>query len=344
MFDVVEQPVLDFYLYPPLGGDDWRYGHQTARVRVLETRMLSAAVLLDMANAESFESAADLLAASEYSLQHGSKNFAEVENVLQFRRSATRKLFEELMIDKLIVELFRARDDFANLRLALRRTLTERPLGTDYSSEGNVSPQIFEQVFEEKNYELFPDYVAEAAERAVLAYYQNKDIRRIDYAIDQLQAEYNLKKARRLKSIFLLGLFRIQIDLTNIRTLLRLKFTESEQRDVFLKGGYLELERLRHGLELGYEAMGPLFFVTPYCRVVEAGANYLMSNKSFLKVEQQCEEHLTGFLKSTIQITTGPQPIIAYLLMKENEIRNVRLILTAKRNSLDTKLILDRIS
>jgi V/A-type H+-transporting ATPase subunit C len=344
MFDVVEQPVLDFYLYPPLGGDDWRYGHQTARVRVLETRMLSAAVLLDMANAESFESAADLLAASEYSLQHGSKNFAEVENVLQFRRSATRKLFEELMIDKLIVELFRARDDFANLRLALRRTLTERPLGTDYSSEGNVSPQIFEQVFEEKNYELFPDYVAEAAERAVLAYYQNKDIRRIDYAIDQLQAEYNLKKARRLKSIFLLGLFRIQIDLTNIRTLLRLKFTESEQRDVFLKGGYLELERLRHGLELGYEALGPLFFVTPYCRVVEAGANYLMSNKSFLKVEQQCEEHLTGFLKSTIQITTGPQPIIAYLLMKENEIRNVRLILTAKRNSLDTKLILDRIS
>jgi len=341
---ISEQVILDFYMYPPIGDDDWRYTFQTARVRVLETRMLSAAVLLDMANAEGFESAADLLAASEYSLQHGSKNFAEVENVLQFRRSAVRELFAELMIDKPIVELFRARDDFANLRLALRRTLTERPLGTDYSNEGNVSPQIFEQVFEEKNYELFPDYVAEAAERAVLAYYQNKDIRRIDYAIDGVQAEYNLKRARRLKSIFLLGLFRIQIDLTNIRTMLRLKFTESQQRDVFLKGGYLELERLRHGLELGYEAMGPLFFVTPYCRVVEAGANYLMSNKSFLKVEQQCEEHLTGFLKSTIQITTGPQPIIAYLLMKENEIRNVRLILTAKKNFLDTKLILDRIS
>lgn len=353
MIEIAEQAILDFYTYPPVGGDDWRYVFETAQVRVLETRMLSAAVLLDMANAESFESAADLLAASEYSLQHGSKNFAEVENVLQFRRSAVRKLFEELMIDKLIVELFRARDDFANLRLALRRTLTERPLGTDYSSEGSVSPQIFGQAFEEENYQLFPDYMAEAAERAVLAYYQNKDIRRIDYAIDQLQAEYNLKKARRLKSVFLLGLFRIQIDLTNIRTLLRLKFippltgagfTESQQRDVFLKGGYLEPERLRHGLELGYEALGPLFFVTPYCRVVEAGANYLMSNKSFLKVEQQCEEHLTGFLKSTIQITTGPQPIIAYLLMKENEIRNVRLILTAKKNFLDTKLILDRTS
>jgi vacuolar-type H+-ATPase subunit C/Vma6 len=43
-------------------------------------------------------------------------------------------------------------------------------------------------------------------------------------------------------------------------------------------------------------------------------------------------------------ITAGPQPIIAFLLMKENEIRTVRLILTAKKNHLDTKLILDRIS
>jgi len=30
--------------------------------------------------------------------------------------------------------------------------------------------------------------------------------------------------------------------------------------------------------------------------------------------------------------------------LKENEIRTVRLILTAKKNNLDTKLILDRIS
>jgi len=51
-----------------------------------------------------------------------------------------------------------------------------------------------------------------------------------------------------------------------------------------------------------------------------------------------------GFLRSTLQITAGPQPVIAYLLMKENEIRRVRLILTAKKNYLDTKLILDRVA
>ena len=341
--EAAEQPVLDFYLYPPIGGDDWRYGHQTARVRVLEMHMLSRAILSDMAEAENFEQAVDLLAAGEYALHHGGKSLADIENMLKLRRSAVRRLFDELMIDKPIVELFKSRSDFANLRLALRRVLAKKPLGNDYIVEGNVSPQVFGHVFESENYELLPDYMAEAAERAIVAYYQNKDIRWVDYTIDRLQAEYNLKEARRLKSVFLLSLFRIQIDLTNIRTMLRLKFTESQQRDVFLKGGYVGLDKLEQGLELDYESAGQVFFATPYGELVETGANYLKSNSSFLAVEGQCENYLTGFLKTTIQITTGPQPIIAYLLMKENEIRNVRLILTAKRNFLDTKLILDRI-
>ncbi len=346
MTEVAEQAELggvDFYMYPSVGGEDWGYAFATAQVRALETQMLSGAALLDMANAQNFEEAADLLTAGEYALPQGDRDFTEVENILKLRRSAVRKLFADLMIDEPIAELFRARDDFANMRLALRRILTEKALGTDYSDDGNVSAEQFEQVFEQENYSLLPDYMQQAVERAVLAYYQDKDIRRIDYAIDAVHAEYNLQKAHRLESVFLLGLFRIQIDLTNIRTMLRLKFTESDQRNVFLGGGYVEQQRLKHGLDVGYESVGALFFATPYCQLVESGLNYLVSNKSFLKLEQQCQEHLTGFLKTTVQITAGPQPVIAYLLMKENEIRTVRLILTAKRNALDTKLILDRL-
>lgn len=335
---------LDFYTYPPVGSDDWRYAFQTARIRALETHLLSKAALLDMANATNFEQAVDLLAASVYALPQGGSSLAELEKILQLRRKTVRELFADLMLDKPIVELFRTRDDFANLRLAVRRILTGRPPGTDYSDEGNVPPELFEKVFEEENYNLLPDYMQQATEQAIPAYYKNKDIRQIDYAIDGIQTEYNLKKARQLKNVFLLGLFRIQIDLTNIRTMLRLKFTESQQRNVFLPGGYLDTERLQNGLEAEYESAAQPFFVTPLYQIIEAGAGYLASNKSFLAAEYQCEEYLTGFLKTTIQITVGPQPIIAYLLMKENEIRTVRLILTAKKNSLDTKLILDRIS
>jgi V/A-type H+-transporting ATPase subunit C len=350
MAQAIKQPVIDFYTYPPVGADDWRYTFQTAQVRVLEMQMLTRAAILDMANAENFGRAADLLSATEYALPSGGKGPEEIENILLSRRYAVRELFADLMLDKPLVHLFKTRDDFANLRLALRRALTGKPLGADYSKDGNVSPELFEQVFSQEGTgsARFPDYMQQAADKAALAYYQNKDVRQIDYAIDSFQAQYNLEISHRLESIFLLGLFRIQVDLTNIRTMFRLKSTQSQnqflQDKIFFRGGYLTLERLKLALDVGYESLGQLFFVTPYWRVVEAGANYLTSNKSFLKLEQQCDNFLTGFLKTTIQITAGPQPIIAYLLLKENEIRTVRLLLTAKKNSLDTKLILDRVS
>jgi V/A-type H+-transporting ATPase subunit C len=336
--------VYDFFTYPPVGEDDWRYAFQTAQVRSLETQMLTRTALTDMANASDFVSAASSLSGTEYTLPQGADGF-EIETVLRQRRAAVRNLFEDLMIDERVVEVFRSRDDYANLRLVLRRVLTDKPIGTDYSPEGNVPPELLRQAFEEQNYAMLPEYLRTAADQAVLAFYQNKDIRQIDNAIDHAQAAYKLDVAQVADGdVFLTNLFRIQIDLTNLRTMLRVKFLQADPRDVFLEGGFVEMDRLRQGIDLPYEALGPLFFATPYHHIVDAGAGYLAANGSFLKAEQQCDDYALGYLRQTIQITAGPQPVVAFLLAKEHEIRTVRLILTAKRNNLDTKLILDRLA
>lgn len=343
MVTAAEQPVIDFHTYPPVGADDWQYAFATAKVRALETQMLNRATLLDMANASSFEQAIESLGSTEYALGAGAKDFEQVEQMLKAKRSEIRALFKELVSDEALVQLLKEKDDFANLRLALRRKLTDKDIGTDYSNEGSIPAEQFQEVFEQEDYHSLPMYMQEAIECAVLAYYQDKNVRQIDYALDRCQAEYKIGKALELNNVFLEGLFRIQVDLINIRTMLRLKFTESEERNVFIPGGYIEEQRLKHGLDVGYEAIAALFFATPYYDVVDSGANYLASNKSFLRLEYNCQEYLNGYLHTTNQITAGPQPVIAYLLLKENEIRTLRLILTAKKNNLDTKLILDRL-
>lgn len=343
MYFTEEQAVIDFYRYPSIGDDDWQYGFATAEVRVLESMMLSRATFADMANAESFEGALDLLSGSEYAMGSSVKSFTEIETMLLERRSAVRNLFAELMLDEKLVDLLASRNDFSNMRLAIRRVVTEKAIGLDYSDNGNVPAEEFEEVFEQENYSRFPEYLQNAVEEAVLGYYQDKDIRRIDYGIDKVEAAYNLRRARELGSIFMMSLFRTQIDLTNIRTMLRLKMAERDEKEFFLPGGFIETDRFVHGLDVGYEALGPLFYATPYHEVVDFGVSYLTSEQSFLHLERHCEEHLTGFLKTTQIISSGPQPVIAYLLMKENEIRTVRMVLTCKKNSLSTKLILDRL-
>lgn len=338
-----EQPVIDFNLYPSVGDDDWNYTFATAKVRALETQMLNRPTLIDMANAADFTQAVELLSSSEYSMPAAAKDFGQVENTLLAKRAEVRELFKQLITDEHLIELLKEKDDFANLRLALRRKLTDKPIGTDYSNEGSIPAEEFEQIFEQENYAPLPMHMQEAIESAVLAYYQNKNVRDIDFAIDASQADYKISSARQLNNIFLEGLFRIQVDLLNIRTMLRLKFTESELRSVFVDGGFIETGLFKHCLDIGYEAVAALFFATPYYEVVDSGAGYLSANKSFLKLEAACDKYYAGFLKQTQQITAGPQPVIAYLLAKESEIRTVRLILTGKKNNLETRLILDRL-
>jgi V/A-type H+-transporting ATPase subunit C len=342
--DTIRPGFFDYFIYPSVGEDDWRYMFQTAQVRTLETQMLTRAAIVDMANAPDFASAISSLSGSEYTMPQGAGG-AEIETLLRQRRAAVRELFEDLMLDERVVEIFRSRDDFANLRLAVRRVVTDKPVGGDFSDEGNVSPDVLQEAFEQENYALLPPYARDAIDEAVLAYYQNKDIRQIDHAIDRVQAAYEGAGAADADgATFLTSLFRIRIDLTNIRTMLRVKFLDADPHGVLLEGGFVESARFRQGLDVGYESLGQLFFGTPYGHIADAGAGYLTANSSFLKAEQQCDEYLLGYLGQTMQITAGPQPVVAFLLAKEHEIRTVRLILTAKRNKLDTKLILDRVA
>lgn len=337
------QNEISFYRYPPVGIEDWRYAYQTAKVRVLELSMIPRSTFVDMANAPSFAEAAELLSGTEYTVDPKSDS-AQVEQMLLERRSQTRQLFVDLMLDEKIVDFMRAREDFTNMRLAIRRVVTERPLGDSYSNDGNVPAEEFEEIFEQENYERFPDYLQEGVEAAVLGYYESKDIRRIDYEIDRVEASWRVRQASANKLTFVLSLVRIRIDLANLRTMLRLKMADrQEETNFFLPGGFVDADKFVQGLDTGYEAMSQLFYATPYFDLLEASVPYLRNEQSFLKLEKECEDFLKGFLKTTRSVAAGPQPVIAYFLMKEAEIRTMRMVLTGKKNGLNAKLILDRL-
>jgi V/A-type H+-transporting ATPase subunit C len=305
--------------------------------------MVPRGTFVDMANAGSFAEVAELLAGTEYAV--GAKATSdEIEQMLMTRRTEARELFAHLMLDEAVVQFLRMREDFTNMRLAIRRIVTGKPLGLDYSNEGNVSVEEFGEIFEQENYERLPEYLQRAVEAAILGYYENKDIRRIDYELDRVEGQTRLEKAVELGNEFVVSLIRIRIDLNNIRTMLRLKMADREEETRFFAvGGFVDTDKYRQGLETGLEAIGGLFFATPYYELLEASISYLHNEKSFLKLEKECDDYVKGFLKTTRSIAAGPQPVIAYFLMKEAEIRTVRMMLTGKKNGLSAKLILDRL-
>ncbi len=333
---------VDFYRYPSIGPDDWRYAFATGKVRSLETQLLDRVTLADAVNADRFETATEILSGSEYALSPKADD-REIDQMLLDRRSEARRLFMNLMIDQEIVQMLRAREDFTNMRLAVRRVVTDKPLGLDYNPEGTVPAEEFEEIFAQEHYERFPDYLQEAVEAAVLGYYENKDIRQIDYAIDRVEADWRIRECRRLGSEFGLSLNRIRIDLYNIRTLMRLKFAERDERFHFFPEGFVEPYRFVQGLDHNYESLAPLFYATPYFELVEEGVRYFKDKQSFLALERGCEDYLVGFLKTARILAAGYQPVVAYFLVKETEIQTVRMILVGKKNGLEPSLLMDRL-
>ena len=339
----VTQNEISFYRYPPIGVEDWEYAYPAAMVRVLGLSMVPRSMFVDMANAASFAEAAELLAGTEYAVD-AKADSAQIEQMLLRRRTETRRLFVDLMPDDKIVNFLRAREDFTNMRLAIRRVVTEKPLGLDYSNEGNVPAEEFEEIFEQEDYSRFPEYLQIGVEAAVLGYYQQKDVRRIDYEIDRVEAAWRVQQAVENQQTFIESLVRLRIDLANIRTMFRLHMAERfEETNFFLPGGFVDVDKFVHGLEAGYETVGQFFYATPYFELIEASVPYLRSEQSFLKLEKECEDFVKEFLKTTRDIAAGPQPVVAYFLMKEAEIRTMRMVLTGKKNGLSTKLILDRL-
>ena len=336
---------IDFHMFPPVGKTDWRYAFATGKVRALAARMMDTSAMAEAAGAGDLRSCMELLSAGRYSFDQRTEDFAATETALLEHRSAARKLFAELVepLDAPVAGLFRSRNDFTNMRLGLRRVLTGKPVGTDYDNEGNVPASTLARLLEEEKFQSLPDHMHRAAERAFAAYYRHKDIRDIDYAVDAVEAEYRLQQAAELRNAFLSGLFRIETDLVNIRAVFRMRFLKNPMRRALLHGGYVDRRRLEEALEADEGTAAALFAATPYRGIVESGVSYLASNGSFLRLEQQCERHMNSFLGTGWRVTSGLQPVVAYLLRAEGEIRAVRLILNAKKHGLETRLILDRL-
>jgi hypothetical protein len=68
MARIGKQTIHDFYIYPSVGEDDWGYAFETAQVRIYEMSLLSRGLLQDMANADGFSQAVELLSGTEYAV------------------------------------------------------------------------------------------------------------------------------------------------------------------------------------------------------------------------------------------------------------------------------------
>lgn len=62
-------------------------------------------------------------------------------------------------------------------------------------------------------------------------------------------------------------------------------------------------------------------------------------NNNIASIEKACDDFLIRYIKEAKYFHFGIEPLISYILAKENEIKNLRIILIGKMNGFDRDYI-----
>ena len=79
-----------------------------------------------------------------------------------------------------------------------------------------------------------------------------------------------------------------------------------------------------------------LLRATPYEELAE-------NEENITELEKQADNFLIRYIKKAKYITFGIEPLIAYLIAKENEVKLARIVLTGKKSHLPPEVIKERL-
>ncbi len=325
--------------------DNTIYGYAVARVKAMETRLLDQGHFERMVNSSDSGEALKILSETGYSAA-----LAELDDVYNFEAVLGEELsytFNTVLKISPIPEMIASlvlRYDIHNLKVLFKAKF----LGIKSDlliPVGSIELSKLEHAVNEDNYLFLPGKLRQAANNINDDFMLNRDPQIIDLLLDQVLYEQLIDSAREYESEFLEGLFTRQIDLNNLKTLLRIK-RMGLNRDflarVLLPNGSIALNKLTAMIEEPEESLISMLALSDYADLVNEGVREWTEKGSASLLEKLSDNFITAYLRESKWVPFGIEPLVGYLWAKEIEIKNIRIVLVGKINKLPAESIRER--
>lgn len=312
--------------YTPSISDSLRYGFAVGRVRVLETKLLKRSHFERLLAAADFDEQRRILSETAYGGYL--ENATDVEDV----ETALNKVLRDLQVDFLgsanlpepVVEFFRVSRDYDELRGLLKAEAYDIPASELLSGAGSVC-------VDDLSCNRLPSALAEAYARLrSRASNEDGDLQAdmIDSAVDQELYSQIAELADASRSDFIREIGRIMVDVANTKVFARTRLAELSASDAsrhLLSGGSIPRERFIALYRLpAEEAAGRLATLSPL-RGVDPEA-LLDPGRFDVLADMVISRHLAR----ARMVAVGPEPVVAYILMRRAEVTVLRTLLAGK--------------
>ncbi|MBU4332142.1 V-type ATPase subunit [Patescibacteria group bacterium] len=338
----------------------------TGQIRVLEKKLLDATDIERMVDAKNTEQAFKVFSDTDLADNLLDVKMEEYGKALDDDLGQTKKFLEKATPNKDLVRLLFLEQDFHNIKLLLKQRYFELDLTGDLSNVGTIKADDLKAYVlnkENRNKKLETRDtdnadVSEIIDKMVTEFDMKKNDSNnplspseIDLKLDKEYFELSLSLAKEIKNDFILDFTRRQIDVVNIRSLLRVKnlktpSTDSGSRlrleDLLVDGGQIELKKLSSFLEKDVDEL-TAFLKGYLTRSQEKFLQEYSEKKNLWQLEKGFDDLETDYIKHTKWMSYGSEIIFGYWYAKKNAARNVRLIMTGKLNNIPADEIKQRV-
>ena len=323
--------------------DNMIFAQSIGRIRFLETKMLDAAKIEALLDSKNFTDCKNMLLETTYG------SFINMPSYEDGLRLAIENLYKDMRAIvpvKEIIDVLSARYDVHNIKCIIKGIITG--IDTDHLliDAGTISKIEMKSKIKEKNYKKMPDILRDCIIEAFSIYDNSHDPQLIDITLDRAAYKYMLEIAGTSGFDFMTDITKRMIDILNIKSFVRIK---SQNRDIdvlekaFIDGGYLKLELFAGFMNYSMDKFAAKIIYTEYSKWYEGGFKDYLTTNDIGYIEKYGDNYLLDYLKKAKFISFGPEPIVAYIIAIENEIKILRIILTGKKNDVSEDLIRERL-
>lgn len=314
--------------------DNTIFAQSVARIRFLETKLLDLSKLQALVEARDFEDCIRMLQDTVYNEYINSASYEKgLKEALQdlyadmYKTSPVRE----------VVDIFAAKYDAHNIKSLIKSRITRKDVSDLLINAGSIQLDNLKIMFSEDSFRDMPEALRPFVEKALESKGDNHNPQDIDISIDRGLYRYMLKLANKSELSYLAEIVVLMIDIANIKAFVRIKFQDKGReffQKTYIPGGKLDLDVFTGNISDPVESFPGKLYHTDHYKWIKPAVDEFVKLNDLGIIERYGDNFLIRSLWKSRLVSFGPEPLVAYIIARENEIKALRIILTGKKNNM----------
>lgn len=325
---------------------DTDYLFSTALVRSVEKNMLSRERVEKMIDARTVEDALKVLYDCEYGNAKEQITPRDFEKLLEEEHKKTYDFIMSIAPELNNFKMFLYTYDYHNLKVIMKAEFLGIEATQSLVDTGTIDVKMLKYAVKERDFTILTENMRNALNEVIDNFPKSKDPQIIDIVFDKYCYDEMLKSAEELNNQFVIDYLRILIDTINIKTFVRLKKMGKSWdffSKVFIVGGKIPQKSFVTSYDEPFEKFSEDLAAFGFGDVFLEGTDDLKETGKFTTLEKLCDNKIIEHIKTAKFISYGIEPLVGYLIAKENEIKSARIIMAGKLAGIPSELIRGRL-